>query len=139
MAARSPILGVKHTAPSFEVTRNACDCHAHGFGPDDRFPFLPKRLYTPGSASTEDLNALHRTLNIDRAPIARAMIVANVDRVMWDTDWPHPNAAKRDPTVIEPFRPEDDGAALNRLASWTKNRTELTKILVDNPARLYQF
>jgi len=62
MAARSPILGVKHTAPSFEVTRNACDCHAHGFGPDDRFPFLPKRLYTPGSASTKDLNALHRTL-----------------------------------------------------------------------------
>ena len=132
MTARSPILGVKHTAPSFEVTRNACDCHAHGFGPDDRFPFLPKRLYTPGSASTEDLNALHRTLNIDRAPIARAMIVANVDRVMWDTDWPHPNAAKRNLTVI-------DGAALNRLASWTKNRTELTKFLVDNPTRLYQF
>jgi hypothetical protein len=35
--------------------------------------------------------------------------------------------------------PEDDGAALNRLASWTKNRTELNKFLVDNPTRLYQF
>jgi len=33
------------------------------------------------------------------------MIVANVDRVMWDTDWPHLDAAKRDPTVLEPFRP----------------------------------
>jgi predicted TIM-barrel fold metal-dependent hydrolase len=41
--------------------------------------------------------------------------------------------------VIEPFRPEDDGAALNRLASWTRNEAELHKILVDNPARLYQF
>ena len=47
-----------------------------------------------------------------------------------------PNAIQQ---VIEPFRPEDDGAALNRLAGWTKTRTELQKILVDNPARLYQF
>ena len=75
----------------------------------------------------------------DAAPIARAMIDANPDRVVWGTDWPHPSAARRDPAVIEPFRPEDDGAALNRLAAWTKNRTELQKILVDNPARLYQF
>ena len=75
----------------------------------------------------------------DTAPLARAMIDANPDRIVWGTDWPHPGAAKRDPAVIEPFRPEDDGAALNRLAGWTKNRTELQKILVDNPARLYQF
>ncbi len=75
----------------------------------------------------------------DVAPIARAMIDTNPDRVVWGTDWPHPGAAKRDPAVIEPFRPEDNGAALNRLAGWTKNRSELQKILVDNPARLYQF
>jgi predicted TIM-barrel fold metal-dependent hydrolase len=75
----------------------------------------------------------------DAAPIARAMIDANPDRIVWGSDWPHPGAAKRDPAVIEPFRPEDDGEALNRLAGWTKNRAELQKILVDNPARLYQF
>ena len=45
------MLGVMHTAPSFEVTRNTCDCHAHVFGPDDRFPFSPKRLYTLGLAT----------------------------------------------------------------------------------------
>ena len=75
----------------------------------------------------------------DVAPLARAMIDANPDRIVWGSDWPHPGAAKRDPAVIEPFRREDDGAALNRLAGWTKNKTELQKILVDNPARLYQF
>jgi len=75
----------------------------------------------------------------DAAPLARAMIDANPDRIVWGTDWPHPGAAKRDPAVIEPFRPEDDGEALNRLAGWTRNRAELQKILVDNPARLYQF
>ena len=74
----------------------------------------------------------------DAARIARALIAGNPDRVVWGTDWPHPGAAKRDPPAIEPFRPEDDGEALNRLAGWTRSRTELQKILVDNPARLYQ-
>ena len=75
----------------------------------------------------------------DAAPIARAIIAANPDRIVWGSDWPHPSAAKRDPAVIEPFRPEDNGQALNRLAEWTKDRTEVQKILVDNPARLYKF
>ncbi len=76
---------------------------------------------------------------LDAAPIARAMIAANPDRIIWGSDWPHPGAAKRDLAVIEPFRPEDNGHALNRLAGWTKSTAELQKILVDNPARLYQF
>jgi predicted TIM-barrel fold metal-dependent hydrolase len=75
----------------------------------------------------------------DAAPIARAMIQANPDRILWGTDWPHPGAAKRDPAVVEPFRPEDNGRALNRLAGWTESRQQLQQILVENPARLYQF
>ena len=75
----------------------------------------------------------------DAAPIARAIIAANPDRIVWGSDWPHPGAAKRNPAVIEPFRQEDDGEALNRLAGWARDRTGLQKILVDNPARLYQF
>jgi asparagine synthetase B (glutamine-hydrolysing) len=57
--------------------------------------------------------------------------------------WPHamgaPPGGKRDPSVIEPYRPIDDGAALNRLQGWTRDRTELERILVHNPARLYDF
>jgi predicted TIM-barrel fold metal-dependent hydrolase len=299
MSARAQTtLGVTHSAPSFAVPRGACDCHTHIFGPDAAFPLSPKRLYTPGPASIDDLFAMHKALHIDRvvivhpspygadnaitvdavhklgarargvavidddtsdamlddmhkagirgvrvnlesygeiepaeagrclqhaaervarlgwhvqtytnlgileplvetiaklptmlvvdhfgrpkaehgmaqpglaeflellrsgkvyvkisapyrisqlptypdaASIARAMIAANPDRILWGTDWPHPGAAKRDPAVIEPFRPEDDGQALNRLAEWTKSPEELQKILVDNPARLYQF
>ena len=67
------------------------------------------------------------------------MIAANPDRILWGSDWPHPGAAKRDPAVIEPFRAEDNGGALNRLAQWTQSAAELKKILVDNPTRLYQF
>jgi predicted TIM-barrel fold metal-dependent hydrolase len=296
--ATKPVLGVTHTTPSFDVPQNACDCHTHIFGPDSKFPLSPKRLYTPGPASIDDLAAMHQAIHVERVvivhpspygadnavtvdavrklgarargvaviddsttdaalddmhaagirgvrvniesfgeitpaeashrlkwaaervarlgwhvqtytnldilaplvdaieklpttlvvdhfgrpkaehgmaqpglaeflallrsgkvyvkisapyrisqlphypdalPIARAMIAANPDRILWGSDWPHPGAAKRDPAVIEPFRPEDNGKALNRLAQWTQGAAELKKILVDNPARLYQF
>jgi predicted TIM-barrel fold metal-dependent hydrolase len=79
----------------------------------------------------------------DAAPIARAMIAANPDRIVWGSDWPHPGGGKgratRDLVNVEPFRPEDDGAALNRLNGWCVSRGELEKILVANPARLYDF
>jgi predicted TIM-barrel fold metal-dependent hydrolase len=79
----------------------------------------------------------------DVAPIARTMIAANPDAIVWGSDWPHPGGGKgraaRDLTTIEPFQAIDDGAALNRLAGWCRSRTELEKILVANPARLYDF
>jgi predicted TIM-barrel fold metal-dependent hydrolase len=79
----------------------------------------------------------------DVAPIARAMIKANPDRIVWGSDWPHPGGGKgratRDITTIEPFQPIDDGAALNRLNAWCDSRAQLEKILVGNPARLYGF
>ena len=294
------ILGTAHTAPGFALPPGACDCHVHVFGPPQRFPFHPGRKYTPGPASIEDLQALHRVLHIDRvvvvhpspygadnactldalvrmgprargvavvdaattdaalaamhaagmrgarvnletegardpalaraaireaaarcaprgwhvqvythlavidalhdtlmalpvplvidhfgrpeaargvsqagfpallslvgagrayvklsapyrisalpgyadaAPIARALIAANPERMLWGSDWPHPGgqSGPRRPEVIEPFRPEDDGAALARLASWVDDAAQLHCILVENPARLYGF
>lgn len=78
----------------------------------------------------------------DAAAIARALIDAHPDHVVWGTDWPHPGGrpgVPRHPGQIEPFRPEDDGRALNRLRRWAPNRAQLRKILVENPARLYGF
>ena len=79
----------------------------------------------------------------DVAPLARALIAANVDRILWGTDWPHPGGGAGKPitdlTSIEPFIGVDDGFALNRLNEWCGNRATLEKILVTNPARLYGF
>jgi len=69
MTATHKILGVTPTAPCFAVPKGACDCHVHIFGPDEAFPLSPKRLYTPGPASIDDLRALHRALHIDRAVV----------------------------------------------------------------------
>jgi predicted TIM-barrel fold metal-dependent hydrolase len=92
------------------------------------------------------LSAPHRNSNApdyaDMAPIARALIAANPDRILWGSDWPHTGTSPKghaDPSTVEPFRGEDDGRGLNRLAEWTANSGALNKILVENPARLYDY
>jgi predicted TIM-barrel fold metal-dependent hydrolase len=77
----------------------------------------------------------------DVAPLARALIAANPERILWGTDWPHPHAALPGAThdAIAPFYDIDDGLALNQLHAWAPEAAVRRKILVDNPARLYAF
>jgi predicted TIM-barrel fold metal-dependent hydrolase len=70
------------------------------------------------------------------------MIAANADRVLWGSDWPHPDTAivpGRNATDIAPLLQIDDGRLLNQLAVWAPDADVRKKILVDNPARLYGF
>jgi predicted TIM-barrel fold metal-dependent hydrolase len=78
----------------------------------------------------------------DMVPYARALIAANADRIVWGTDWPHPDSSHlegRKATDIAPFYPIDDGRLLNQLPVWAPDADVRKKILVDNPARLYGF
>jgi predicted TIM-barrel fold metal-dependent hydrolase len=78
----------------------------------------------------------------DAAPLARALIAANSDRILWGTDWPHPNSVTppdKKPTDVTPMLQIDDGALLNQLPLWAPDAAIRKKILVDNPARLYGF
>ena len=75
-------------------------------------------------------------------PLARALIAANADRIVWGTDWPHPDSATppgRKPTDVTPLLQIDDGRLLNQLPVWSPDPLIRKKILVDNPARLYGF
>jgi predicted TIM-barrel fold metal-dependent hydrolase len=76
----------------------------------------------------------------DAAPLAKALIAANADHVVWGTDWPHPNSSSGNPaTQVTPLLQIDDGRVLNQLPVWAPDATIRRKILVDNPARLYGF
>jgi predicted TIM-barrel fold metal-dependent hydrolase len=78
----------------------------------------------------------------DAAPLARALIAANSDRVVWGTDWPHPDSSTRPdrkPTEVTPLYQIDDGRLFNQLPVWAPDAETRKKILVDNPARLYGF
>jgi predicted TIM-barrel fold metal-dependent hydrolase len=78
----------------------------------------------------------------DVAPLARALIAVNSDRILWGTDWPHPNSVTppgKKPTEVTPMFHIDDGRLLNQLPVWAPDAATRKKILVDNPARLYGF
>jgi predicted TIM-barrel fold metal-dependent hydrolase len=76
------------------------------------------------------------------APLAKALIAANPERIVWATNWPHPNSVTppgRKPTDLTPLFQVDDGLVLNQLPLWAPDAGIRKKILVDNPARLYGF
>lgn len=114
-------------------------------GPDDAALRPLLHLLATGKAYVK-LSAPYRISTqpdySDAAPIARAFIKANPRQVLWGSDWPHavrPADKAYNPFVLAPFRQEDDGRALSRLADWTGDAKTLRFVLVDNPARLYGF
>jgi D-galactarolactone isomerase len=67
----------------------------------------------------------------DVGALAKALVHAAPERMLWASNWPHPSApADRKP---------DDAALLDVLLDWVPQEATRRKILVDNPARLYGF
>ncbi|WP_212653482.1 amidohydrolase family protein [Marinomonas sp. CT5] len=58
--------------PNFKAPAGAVDAHCHVFGPADKFPYHPKRKYTPCDASKEQLFALRDHLGFARNVIVQA-------------------------------------------------------------------
>jgi predicted TIM-barrel fold metal-dependent hydrolase len=77
----------------------------------------------------------------DVAPLAKALIAANPQRILWGSDWPHPATPVpgRKNTEVTPLFQIDDGRILNLLPAWAPDPALRKTILVDNPARLYGF
>ena len=78
----------------------------------------------------------------DATPLAQALIAANAERIVWGTDWPHPDSVTppgRKITDVTPLFQIDDGRLLNQLPAWAPDAAVRKTILVDNPARLYGF
>ena len=83
------------------------------------------KLTGPSRISAQD-----RPPYSDIAEMAKAVIAAASDRVVWGSDWPH----------VMQFKPmPNDGDLLDALADWAPDAELRRRILVDNPARLYGF
>jgi 2-pyrone-4,6-dicarboxylate lactonase len=66
----------------------------------------------------------------DAVPFARKLVADFGDRVLWGTDWPHPNHQGPIP---------DDGALVDLIAQMAPGEAGRQALLVDNPQRLYRF
>jgi predicted TIM-barrel fold metal-dependent hydrolase len=78
----------------------------------------------------------------DCVPLAQSLIGTNADRIIWGTDWPHPDSVTppgKQISDVTPLFQIDDGRLLNQLPVWAPDAAIRKKILVDNPAQLYGF
>lgn len=79
--------------------------------------------------------------NTQVAALARALVAANPDRVVWGSDWPHigKHAHHHDESAppVE-YRQLDYGRLLAALSEWVP-ADDLARVLVRNPAKLYGF
>jgi 2-pyrone-4,6-dicarboxylate lactonase len=64
----------------------------------------------------------------DVVPFARHVVETFPDRVLWGTDWPHPNLTGHMP---------DDGLLVDVIPRIATTPALQTKLLVNNPMRLY--
>jgi len=66
----------------------------------------------------------------DTTGIAQAWAQQAPDRVVWGSDWPHPTERTAKP---------DDAQLFDLLGQWVPDEAARRRVLVDNPARLYDF
>ncbi|WP_440869017.1 amidohydrolase family protein [Stenotrophomonas sp. 22385] len=77
----------------------------------------PERLSQSGPPTYDDV-----------VPFARHLVERFPDRVLWGTDWPHPNLKSHMP---------DDGTLVEFIPRIAVTAEQQQKLLVDNPMRLY--
>jgi 2-pyrone-4,6-dicarboxylate lactonase len=84
----------------------------------------PERLSVSGPPALNGERYAYR----DVVPFARRVVETFPDRVLWGTDWPHPNLKDHMP---------DDGLLVDFIPHIARTPELQRKLLVDNPMRLY--
>ncbi|MBI2242316.1 MAG: amidohydrolase family protein [Magnetospirillum gryphiswaldense] len=84
----------------------------------------PERLSVTGPKALDGQRAAYD----DVVPFARYLVESFPDRVLWGTDWPHPNLKDHMP---------DDGLLVDFIPRIAPTAALQQKLLVDNPMRLY--
>ena len=57
--------------PHLRLPPDACDCHAHAFGPRDRYPLIPHAGYVPAAVTLDDYLRMLRVLGVSRAVLVQ--------------------------------------------------------------------
>jgi len=88
------------------------------------------KVSCPERLSISGPKAVHGEQNAyqDVVPFARRVVETFSDRVLWGTDWPHPNLKDHMP---------DDGLLVDFIPYIAPSAELQRKLLVDNPVRLY--
>ena len=67
-----PVRGTRQ--PKIKFPARACDCHAHIFGPAERFKLLPKTHFVPHECLLDDYIRMLRTIGCERAVLVQPSV-----------------------------------------------------------------
>lgn len=98
-------------APDLATPEGACDCHAHIFGPPDRFPYTEGRGYTPPDAPLEAYLALLDRLGCARGVVVQGNAHGYDNRAILD-------ALERAPSRLRGVAITDDSVTAGELRRW---------------------
>lgn len=125
-----------HTNPSkpaFKAPAGAVDAHCHVFGPADKFPYHPKRKYTPCDAPKEKLFELRDYLGFERNVIVQASCHGTDNAALIDA-LESAGELARGVAVVDPDITEDELKAMHK-AGVRAVRFNFVKRLVDTTPR----
>lgn len=111
-----PIAGpvLNTTKPKVPPPRGACDCHAHIFGPSDRFPYTEGRGYTPPDAPLELYLKMLDAIGCDRGVCVQGNAHGYDNRVILD-------AVERAPDRLRGICITDTRVDAHDLRRWHKS------------------
>ncbi len=119
--------------PKFKVPEGAIDAHCHVFGPAERFPYHPKRKYTPCDAPKESLFDLRDYLGFKRNVIVQASCHGTDNAALIDA-LETAGTLARGVAVVDPAITEEELQAMDK-AGVRAVRFNFVKRLVDSTPR----
>ena len=84
---RAPTIPGPHPdmrVPKLKLPQGACDCHAHVFGPQSRYPYLPHAGYIPPDAAPESFARMLKTIGCDRGVLVQPSVYGTDNTAMLD-------------------------------------------------------
>jgi predicted TIM-barrel fold metal-dependent hydrolase len=97
--------------PKVPLPPDACDTHAHVFGPSDRFPYADDRSYTPPDAPLEKYLGMLDTLGFARGVLVQGSAHGRDNSAMLD-------ALKRQPERLRGVAVADADVSRDELRAW---------------------
>src|SRR3954452_18904288 len=97
--------------PKVPLRPNACDTHAHVFGPSDRFPYADDRSYTPPDAPLEKYLGMLDTIGFTRGVLVQGSAHGRDNSAMLD-------ALRREPDRLRGVGVADADVSPDELRAW---------------------
>jgi predicted TIM-barrel fold metal-dependent hydrolase len=123
--------------PTLKLPPKAADCHAHVFGPRDKYPYAPTRLYMPPPVTLDDYLEMHDTVGIARGVLVQTGLYGNDNSFIVDAIKAHPNRLRGIALIGEDITDRElRHLADNGVRGFRVNRTARTGLAFDIARKL---